>query len=309
MMGPCETARVTDYDVNMVRAFALVYETRSVSLTAKQMHLSQPSISYSLSKLRRHFGDPLFQKRGGRMVPTALADSIYPEISEVLRRLEVVLAKPNAFDPVTTTRTFTISTTDVGMLGLAPRLMRAISSAPGVTLRFEPLHLSSVIDDLTAGRTDAVICTPELRSDLLTRDVLFRQVYLGICAPTHPRIGDRPTIEEYLAERHVVMTPGSGHTVVMDRQQELGLEVQVAITVPNFTALPGIVSETELLGFAPQITARRLAEQGTARTFELPFDVSPTEVSLYMLRRATSAPPGEWLRRIVIEELQTIDAE
>lgn len=293
----------------MVRAFALVYETGSVSLAAQRMHLSQPAISYSLGKLRRHFADPLFHKRSGRMVPTALADSIYPEIADLLGRLDLVLARPDAFDPATASRTFTISTTDVGMLGLAPRLMRAISSAPRVTLRFEPLHLPSVVDDLAAGRTDAVICTPEIRSGLLTRDVLFRQRYLGICAPSHPRIGDRPTSEEYLAERHVVMTPGSGHTVVMDRQQELGLDVEVAITVPSFTALPGIVSETELLGFAPQITARRLVEQGTARTFELPFNMTPTVVSLYMLRRATSASPGEWLRRTVTEELRLVEAQ
>jgi DNA-binding transcriptional LysR family regulator len=299
---------VSNYDIAMVRSFVMVYETMSVGIAAEQLHVSQPAISYNLGKLRRHFDDPLFHKRNGRMAPTSLAEALYPELVEALARLDAVLVQPLAFDPATSTRTFTLATTDVGLVGLVPRLIQAISAqAPRVSLSVEPLQLSTAADELIAGRVDFVICTPLLHSNDLTRDVLFRQTYAGVCAPTHPRIGEAPTLEEYLAERHVAISPEVGHTVVPDRIAALGRSLDIAISVPNFTALPGIIAETEYLGFAPQLSAERLENTGTARAFTLPFDSPPAEVSLYMLGRAVRSAAGGWLRSLIIETLVSLD--
>lgn len=299
---------MSNYDIAMVRAFVTVFETMSVGVAAEQLHVSQPAISYNLGKLRRLFDDPLFHKRSGRMVATTLAEALYPDLVDALSRLDSVLARPLDFNPATSTRTFTLVTTDIGLIGLVPRLIQAISAlAPRVSLNVEPLHLSTAADDLIAGRIDAVICTPQILSKDLARDILFTQVYDGIRAPSHPRIGDNPTLEEYLGERHVAISREAGHTVVPDHLATLGLRLDVAIAVPNFMALPGIIAETEYLGFAPRLTAERLERTGTARSFTLPFETPPAEVSLYMLGRSVRSPTGAWLRTTIIDTLQDLD--
>lgn len=299
---------MSNYDIAMVRSFVTVFETMSVGIAAEQMHVSQPAISYNLGKLRRLFDDPLFHKRKGRMVPTTLAEALYPDLVEALGRLDSVLAQPLDFDPSTSTRTFTLVTTDIGLVGLVPRLIPAISAqAPRVSLNVEPLQLSTAAADLIAGRIDAVLCTPQIPSKDLTRDILFMQAYAGVRAPNHPRIGDEPTMEEYLAERHVAISREAGHTIVPDYLETLGRELDVAIAVPNFMALPGIIAETEYLGFAPKLTAERLEATGTARAFTLPFETPPAEVSLYMLRRSGRSAAGGWLRAIIIDTLQDLD--
>lgn len=299
---------MSNYDIAMVRSFVTVFETMSVGIAAEQLHVSQPAISYNLGKLRRLFDDPLFHKRNGRMEPTTLAEALYPDLVEALSRLDSVLAQPLEFDPATSNRTFTLVTTDIGLIGLVPRLIQAIAGqAPRVSLHVEPLHLSSAADDLIAGRIDAVICTPQIPSKDLTRDILFMQRYAGVRAPSHPRVGDAPTLDEYLAERHVSISREAGHTVVPDHLATLGRELDVAIAVPNFMALPGIIAETEYLGFAPKLTAERLEATGTARSFTLPFETPLAEVSLYMLRRSVRSAAGAWLRSTIIDTLQDLD--
>ena len=55
---------MSDFDLNLTRVFVLLYETGSVTITADTLHVTQPTISYSLRKLRRHFDDVLFQRSG-----------------------------------------------------------------------------------------------------------------------------------------------------------------------------------------------------------------------------------------------------
>src|SRR5437588_508585 len=65
---------MTDLDLNLVRVLVLLYETGSVTGTAEALHVSQPTVSYSLGKLRRHFDDELFRRSRQGLRPTALAD-------------------------------------------------------------------------------------------------------------------------------------------------------------------------------------------------------------------------------------------
>jgi hypothetical protein len=51
---------VAETDLNLVRTFLRLYETRSVTRTAEQMSLTQPSVSHALRRLRKQFNDNLF---------------------------------------------------------------------------------------------------------------------------------------------------------------------------------------------------------------------------------------------------------
>ncbi|MFF9814943.1 LysR family transcriptional regulator [Streptomyces sp. NPDC014006] len=58
-----ESLGMRSFDLNLARIFILLYETGSVTATADTPHLTQPTVSYSLAKLRRHFGDD-FRRTG-----------------------------------------------------------------------------------------------------------------------------------------------------------------------------------------------------------------------------------------------------
>lgn len=76
------------FDLNLARVFVLLYETGSVTATAETLHVTQPTVSYSLGKLRRHFDDELFRRNGRGLTPTAGARRLYLPLQRALAEID-----------------------------------------------------------------------------------------------------------------------------------------------------------------------------------------------------------------------------
>ncbi|MGO4692477.1 LysR family transcriptional regulator [Glaciibacter sp. 2TAF33] len=292
---------MSTYDLGMLRVFVLIYETGSVTATADRLFVSQPSVSYTLRKLRTHFNDPLFQRRGQRLEPTPVAEDLHPQLRGLLESMDDVMSRTSAFRPETSTRRFRLRMTDVGVSGLLPRIFHRIrSEAPQVSLDIESLNLDTVVQNLRSGSTDAAVCTTRLDSPDLLREPLFTQEYVGLCAADHPRIGEAPSVAEYLAEEHITVATSTGHTALDQRVRDLGLRRTIALTVPTFSALPNLLAGTDLLSHAPTSVAHRLIATGELREFLLPFTVPITEIALYTIRRELPSAEFDWFRRAVV---------
>ncbi|MBD8022751.1 LysR family transcriptional regulator [Microbacterium gallinarum] len=296
---------MAEYDIGMLRVFLLVYETGSVTTAAERLFLSQPSVSYTLRKLRAHFSDPLFVRRGTRLEPTPVAEERYPKLRRLVESMDEVMAPASAFRPETSTRRFRLRMTDVGVSGLLPRILQRVrAEAPSVVLDVESLNLATVVQDLRSGATDAAICTTRLDEPDLQRDELFTQAYAGLRPVGHPRIGERPTLPEYEAEEHVTVAISTGHTALDRHVRETGIQRRVALIVPTFAALPALLERTDLLSYAPTSVANRLVGLGQVETFALPFDVPITEIALYTVRRELPSAEFDWFRGALVEALR-----
>ncbi|WP_301295490.1 helix-turn-helix domain-containing protein [Pseudomonas nitroreducens] len=75
-------------DLNALVIFMVVYRERGVSRAADLLHITQPAVSNTLRKLRRHFGDALFIPKGGQVCPTALAVQIASILEPALSGLQ-----------------------------------------------------------------------------------------------------------------------------------------------------------------------------------------------------------------------------
>src|SRR5215467_10877853 len=105
---------MSDFDLNLVRIFVLLYETRSVTATAEVLHVSQSTVSYSLAKLRRHFGDDLFRRARQGLLPTAAADRLYEPLRQSLEEIQQTITPAPPFDPATSQARLAIGMSDLG---------------------------------------------------------------------------------------------------------------------------------------------------------------------------------------------------
>ena len=123
-------------DLVQVQTFVHLYETRSVTATAELLHVTQPSVSYTLRKLRRHFGDELFLRSPQGLEPTSQAAALYEPLRSALETLVEATQAPVEFDPATSTRDFTLMLSELGELTFLPLLLAQLGrEAPGVRLR------------------------------------------------------------------------------------------------------------------------------------------------------------------------------
>lgn len=295
------------YEISHVRAFLAVNELRSATAAADALDISQPSVSYGLGKLRTFCADPLFYRSGPHLVPTPLARSLYPKLRHAIDTLDAAMLGAGDFDPSTADNNFIIMMTEIGIAGLLPQLARAVSeAAPNVTLEVESFDPVTMADALRTGRISACVCVPRVPGRDLLRRTIFKNRYAGICAPTHPRIGDRPTLEEYVHETHVSMTPQAGYDGVDQYLIDQEIHRHIALRLPTFNGVAAVVGTTEYISFAPRLAAERMARYGLVRTFELPFDPPPTTVNLYTLDADELSPSARWFGSLVYTTLRDL---
>ncbi len=99
-------------DTNLIVALRALLAERNVTRAAKNVGLSQSSMSHALARLRAHFGDPLLVQVGRSMVLTERAKSLVGPVETAVSQLERVVLRGEPFDPARSKRTFRIMTKD-----------------------------------------------------------------------------------------------------------------------------------------------------------------------------------------------------
>jgi len=171
---------VRQIDLNLLVVFDALMTHRSVTRAADELCLSQPAVSQSLRRLRNMLDDPLLVRSGNKMLPTERAKTMTPLVSRTLREVEQILAPPEAFDPKTTERTFTIRVPEYFEFVIFPRLYAELShSAPGVSIHINYMEEGVNDIELLNGDTELVICIDQFNSsseglsrELLPKDIL-----------------------------------------------------------------------------------------------------------------------------------------
>lgn len=270
-------------DLNLVRVFIAIYETRSVSGAANRLFITQPSVSYALARLRNETNNPLFQRSRKGMLPTPVAVQLYNVFKQSLSGIERAVADTRHFDPKTSSHKFSLALSDLGELMLLPRLVKHLREvAPSVKLEVQQIQMERLDDMLLTGKVDAALCNRhEGISDLAQRDRIMDERYVCLLNERHPRIGQTMTMQEYLAEDHIVVSMSSGYHMLEERVKETGFQRNIALEVPHFAALGELIASSELLVTLSLSAAKIYVERCNGRIVELPFEPPHLEVYLY----------------------------
>ncbi len=288
-------------DLDWLSVFAEVYKTQSVSRAALALGIEQASASIALTKLRRHFGDPLFCRTSQGMEPTPRAKAIYPELQEALVRIGAARGLPQAFSPNSAKREFRLCLTDISEIVLLPSLINHLQkTAPGVALEVDKISPDSR-RRLESGDADlAVGFTPDLEAGFY-QQALFAQDFVCLASAQHPRIRARLSRQAFGAEGHIaVATSGTGHAVVDKVLAKHGVERRVVLRVPSYLGLARIVAQTELLVIVPRRFGNALALQEQIQVLEPPVVLPSYKVKQHWHERFNLDPGNVWLRQTLM---------
>lgn len=291
-------------DLNLVRSFVTLYDEGSVTKAASRLGISQPSMSYALSRLRRLLDDRLFVRNDGGMHPTRAADSLYLDLADALSRIYGAIEAQQDFDPRRSKRRFRLALTDLGQMTLLPVITAQLQAqAPDIRLEIRPLDIAQAEDWLMRGTVDALICSRTFSEPSIDRHVLFSEHYVALIDDGHPRIGQMDELSAFLDERHVVVDPGSGHGLVQEMLANLGDHRRTSLVVPHFSSLPRLIENTELVTVLPIRIAQSFKYQSRVRVIPLPFDVPSFDVALYWYRNAARSQAHRWFRDSILRAL------
>jgi DNA-binding transcriptional LysR family regulator len=294
---------LTRVDLNLLVIFEALMQERHVGRAAARLSLSQSATSHALSRLRSLFDDPLFVRNPRGIEPTPRGRDLAQPISEGLSQLRLLLCPPPAFDPATLRRTFTIATHDYALAVLMPSLVADLRiHAPGVALRCVSMHPSDVIDGLDRGRLDfALGGFVGIRAERVVGTLLFSDRFVGVARRDHPRLNaGSMSLEDFVSLPHALMAPdGQSRGDIDQALSSLGLERRVAITVPNFLALPYVIEQADVIGVLPERLALRIADTHSLSLFDLPIKVDSVTCSMLALAPLVEQAEIKWLTTLL----------
>jgi len=282
-------------DINLLVVFESMMHERNVSRVGEKLFLGQPTISSALGRLRLMFDDPLFVRSGRSMEPTSRAEEIFSNLSPALDSIAAALSRCQAFDPASSEATFHIGLSDDVEYALLPGLLRRLrSEAPNMALvvrRADHWQMSQMLisGEITLGISQTLELPANARRKGLRpiRPMLLR---------ADGQSGELD-LDEFCRRPHAVVSSMGNVIDDSDRALDLiGRQRKVVLAVPQFSALPVLLADSDMIAIVPDYVALAMSGSGGLRAEFAPLELPQQELSM-VWRAATHNDPGErWLR-------------
>lgn len=287
-------------DLNQLRTFVVLYELRSVTAVAERLRVTQPTVSYTLKRLRERFGDELFRREGHDMVPTAKATQLFGPLHEALAQIDATVSDTEDFEPRAFSGELMLGLTSIGEQTFLPPIMKVLARTASLPhLRVERLDSDLVEEGLIRGTIDLAMTVSMIGSPRLWRSHVRAVEYVALSSGEHPLPETGPDM--FQGRRFVRVSARGGHVYPLQALTEHGLMPQVALTVEEYATVPAVLEATDLVVLLP----RHVAEVFNGwfprlRIAELPWPGQSTPVSLYTRREASLTPAQRWFRSLVL---------
>ncbi len=285
-------------DFAALRVLRLVHDYGSFSRTAEELGVNQSSVSYTIDRLRRAFGDPLFVRQGAGIVATDRCDEIVREAARMVDAF-VALSTPRAFDPARAEATMILSCNYYERATLVPALLRRLRSvAPGLKLGV----ITSTVrgrEQLSRGESDMLVGPVRINDAGFFSRRMLSDHYVCVMAQDNP-LGDAPLdVEGFAAAPQAVVTYGGNwRSSYLVEMEAAGLAPNMVLELPSPATLREILPGTDLIATVPLRTARSFG--AGLRIVPCPFP-APFEIDLYWTARTHHSPMHRWMRGLMAQ--------
>lgn len=293
-------------DLNLLVTLEMLLTERNVTRAAQRLHLSQPSVSVQLRKLREMFADPLLSPAAGGMAPTARGKELLPAVQAALGEVRKVLNKNRAFDPKQANVLWQIAAADYAEQALLlPLLPKLRQSAPQTRVAVHQASHSRMFKQLESGALDIALLAMDAAPEHLHRQVLYREHYVLIARRKHPAFKRKLTLDRFCELDHMLVSPdGGGFRGVADAALESrGRKRRVVLSTQHFLFVPEVVAQSDLVALIPA----RLIRQRTEGLLIVPppIDVPGYEMGMVWHERSHVDPAQRWLREQIVGAART----
>ena len=284
-------------DLNLLKLFAALLKTGSVTQSAKVLSIGQPAASHALKRLRETFDDELFVRTGDTMQPTAKAQTLAGPLVEALDQIESLLTDDAVFEPTTDEFSLTIGLSDYTEAVLLPKLISSTArNAPRMRLRIVQLQLNSALHLIDERKVDLAVGDLGPVENWHCKQLLFEDVRHCLFAKALVRTRTPITLKSYLKYRHIIRSLGARLSTDVDRS--LGSDKRdIALTTPRFSNLPALVKSAPLIATLPGTLASIYKRDPELAASVLPFETPKIAVSMVWHRAQDKRPELAWLRQ------------
>ena len=280
-------------DINKIATFLRAAETLSFSETAKQLHLSQPTVSHHIKRLEQDLSVMLFTRTNVGLQLTEAGRLLMPWARRLLRDTNDMQSMMVALkhDVVGELR-ITCSTT-AGKYILPQLAARFCQRYPGVKVRILACTPEDVTLRLLEGEAHIGVLSREILNAGLESQEFFRDT-ITLIVPANHRWAFRKIIEpDELMEEALILreeTSGTRRVVLSELSKfDIGLDdLNIFMELGNAEAIVRTVAAGYGIAFVPQLSTACPLERGNV--IDLEVNGLSLQRTIYMVRKAGSNP-------------------
>jgi DNA-binding transcriptional LysR family regulator len=284
-----------DIDGRLLNLFVIVFEEQSVTKAAERLNLTQSAVSHGLERLRNIISDPLFVRSGRGITATYVAEQMVEDVRVLLRDMRS-LSEPRGFKLEALTGKFVIAAEDFfWSLLISDLFIEMRSQAPYLDLQI--VHAGSdPARSLREGRFDLILTPIIPEGSGFKQQKLFEDEFVCFFDPectSAPR-----SLEDYLSRNHARIVLSSNEISPVDQVlSSIGKSRRVALQVPSFAGLPGLMKGTQLIALLPSSIKKKIMLD-----FEIgasPLNIDHLELFQIWHSRDDDSPKHEWMRGLL----------
>lgn len=286
-------------DFAALRILKVVGEYGSISVAARRLALEQSTVSHTLGRLRKFFGDPLLVPGLGGMAATERCRAIVGELGYVLDRYDSLCA-PRRFEPGTAKFEVVIAGQYASRTILfTPILAYLRRQVPGIRLRFIRSP-TTPFDALENGLCDIAVAPSPSEPVSCHRRFLIKFPHVCLVASNGP-YASGITSEQNFSARHVRSIReecGAGREL-----RERGCTV---LDLPNLADIDLFIEDTDFVATVPMPLAPYMSRR--VSFIAPPFPIM-SDLHMFWTGRTHEAPHMRWMRMVIADAAAVIAGE
>lgn len=261
-------------DLNLFSTFLAVYRSRSITLAAEQLGLTQPAVSAALKRLEANLNQTLFVREGRGIAPTGAAVSLASRIEDPLASLEVIAENQQQLK-----------------VYCSESMLHKVAHLEDMIFCEAPLEEEQLFDDLITQKVDLIIDVLETKRQGLVVENLMEDDPVCLVRKGHPRISGSITKEAYFAEEHIALKIRRSKQNALDYLSEEPMPTRtIKIESSSISSMLVLASTTDYLAASNRSLAEKLAPALGLDILELPMKLRSIRYNLIFHRRYLNDP-------------------
>jgi DNA-binding transcriptional LysR family regulator len=249
-------------NLDQLRIFQAVAQTRSFTRAAEAVHLTQPGISKHIKQMEEYYGIPLFDRLGRKVALTQAGEILLAASQEVTVLIENAEQRIDDLKGLRGGKLALGSSFPIGVY-ILPRVLAAFrESYPAVEVVLEISLSEKINTGILSNKLDLGLVTHRLNDPrLLSREFITDQLVAIFPVSHRWEAKQHITPQDLLGETFVVAAQGAGTRAVLEeRLHEKGLHLQNLL---DFGNLEGVKHAVEA-GLGVSIQARSVVQKEVA---------------------------------------------
>jgi DNA-binding transcriptional LysR family regulator len=289
-----EEARVVD--LVLLRRFVATATNGSVSRAARELGLSQPSLTWSIKQLEADLGTKLLERSPKGVTVTAAGGVLLERARRIVMEAELARADVAAVEQKRN-RELVVASTTPFIAGIAARaVLNVLRQMPDVSVRLVQVEASALAEVLRDPSVDVGFWSSRSGGDFEGFDfeTTFWETYVAAVRAGHPLLRSRKPVTlaaalEHEWAMHEYAYRNSAWDLSGEKRGVPRPNARVLVTSEHL--LPLLLLESDLIGYMAQDMIRRDLEAGSLRALPIPELTVRMRVGLLVRKNAIYTPP------------------